>query len=410
MQANFAEMPFYSAHEAAIRHFLSTRDAAAQLPTLDKSDLIAAFPRHFMTPGLQEALRRQEAEYATTSGTTSDRLQLIRRKGWWVDEFERGYRYCPLLDGFSMRTDKKASLTTAICSANTCYLDNPPFEERISGTTLYLNATPNPNTWTREDILRIGDELHRHAPRLLEVDPVYLAIYLARRAEFGVADALYRPRAITASYELLTAPVRAYLESAFGCPVIGMYGSTELGVLFIQDAGGVFRRCPERSVCELLPVIPGENIHELVVTSWKNELMPLLRYRTGDLVETFAGVPLQPRSLEHEPLPVKALHGRARDVLACDDGSRVTAGMIDRALAAMDWPGLQYQLEFAPGRLTFRYTPHPARAQAPGAAPPPFLQAWFGASRSVAAEAVREIHPESSGKFATVRHVLPAAA
>jgi phenylacetate-CoA ligase len=408
MHASFAETPFYTPHGSAIARFLGSGDEAIDLPLLEKSDLIAAYPRHFMTPALQGALHEQQVEYATTSGTTSDRLQLMRRKGWWADEFERGYRYCPVLADFSMQRDPKASLTTAICSANICYLDNPVYENRISGNTLYLNARPNPNTWSAQDIERIGQELHRHAPRLLEVDPVYLALYLCKRAEFGIADALYRPSAITCSYEYLTAPVKAYLTSSFGCPVLGLYGSTELGVLFIEDGHGMFRRCPERSICELLPIIPQQHIYELVVTSWKNELMPLLRYCTGDLVELFPDIPPRARYLENEALPVKALHGRKRDVLLRDDGSRASTGMVDKAISQSGWAGLLYQLEFTPGRLAFRYTIPPGQGHAGEPAPPSFLHQWFGRRFKVIAEHVREIQPESSGKFATVRQLASA--
>ena len=362
-----------------------------------------------MTRTLQDALRLQDVEYATTSGTTSDRLQVIRPQGWWTDEFERGYRYCPLLADFSMQSHPKASLTTAICSATACFLDNPGDEERRVGRTLHLNTRPNPNTWTREDIVRIGEELHRHAPRLLEVDPVYLAIYLKKRADWAVADTLYRPQVITCSYELLTARVRAHLESAFDCPVLGLYGSTELGVLFVEDGLGTYRRCPERSVIELLPVIPDRQVYELVVTSWKNELMPLLRYRTGDLVELSIDAAPQRRYLEHDALPLKALHGRARDVLLCDDGSFVSAAMVDQAIAQSDWTGLLYQLEFSPGRLVFRYTVHPAQGDEPALQLPPVLRPWFGRHVTVSAERVDEIHPEASGKFTTIRHVAPAA-
>ena len=81
MHNRFDPVPFYGECRSALAGFFDTRDESIGLPFLDKPALIAAFPRHFMTRTLQDALRLQDVEYATTSGTTSDRLQVIRPQG-----------------------------------------------------------------------------------------------------------------------------------------------------------------------------------------------------------------------------------------------------------------------------------------------------------------------------------------
>ena len=91
--------------------------------------------------------------------------------------------------------------------------------------------------------------------------------------------------------EQLYSHQRDLLESVFGCPVINHYGTREFWVLSFE--------CPSRSMHAwtddlLLEVVqdgrsvpPGE-IGELVVTSLTNRLMPLIRYRVGDLVRMYS--------------------------------------------------------------------------------------------------------------------------
>ncbi len=64
-------------------------------------------------------------------------------------------------------------------------------------------------------------------------------------------------------------------------------------------------------------------VGDLVVTTLTNEVMPLVRYRVGDLVER-----------REQPYATNYLvHGRSRDALLRRDGRRVTTLEIDRCFA-----------------------------------------------------------------------------
>lgn len=51
-----------------------------------KKHIVKNFPNNF---GIVKD--EKEIEYATTSGTTSDRMEIVRKLNWWADEYVRTY-------------------------------------------------------------------------------------------------------------------------------------------------------------------------------------------------------------------------------------------------------------------------------------------------------------------------------
>lgn len=392
-----------------LEHYFSNDSYYSAIPMLEKKEIVKAFPHSYMTELVKQAINEGKIEYASTSGTSSEKLMLMRPSDWWKDEFQRGYNYCPTMAGYSMYKHRKACLSTAVCSGNTCFMSNPTYEERIIGNTLYLNSRADPNLWTQDDIRRIGEEMCIYGGELLEVDPVYLAIFLRMREQYGIDDELFQPKYITCSYELITQAHRDYIQSFYHCPVLSLFGSTELGVLFIQDELGAFHRCPERSIVELVPLDGRKHLYELVVTSWKNEYMPLLRYRTNDVVEIAQedeGGDRQDKKLkfmEHESLKIEKLHGRKNDAFYTTKGELVTIGMLDQEVSRCVHVPWQYQLEINTDRITFRYlfiepTDSAFHAEENFA----FLRIWFPETTPIDFIAVESLRNEGSGKFRLV--------
>ena len=90
------------------------------------------------------------------------------------------------------------------------------------------------------------------------------------------------------SGELLQPYQRSKISSIFECEVIDRYGLAELGVMAYELEG------PESGLqvfdsegwAESRPLdIQGVTYEELVFTGYRNKLMPLIRYRTGDLAK-----------------------------------------------------------------------------------------------------------------------------
>lgn len=96
-----------------------------------------------------------------------------------------------------------------------------------------------------------------------------------------------RPLALFSGAMELSAPLRAALEAAFACPVIDVYGLHETRPIAARTDDGPFRILDRRVLVEVLdpsgrPVPDGER-GEITVTAGENALLPLVRYRTGDV-------------------------------------------------------------------------------------------------------------------------------
>ena len=252
---------------------------------LEKRDIIRNFPHNFMNEKLKKAISFDEVEYTTTSGTTSDRMQIIRKKGWWMDEYKRTYKNHPLLKKCIDLSLPKAIFTTAICSNMVCYLNTPSYEERIINGTLYLNFKHNPWSWTKDDIENIIDEIKRFNVYYLDVDPVYFGIFLLKKDEYKISKEIPMPQIITISYEYSPLNLLNYIKTKLPCPILNLYGNTECGYIFIGDDNGHMKLCPDMIDVDFIKLEGSSNLYELVISSYKNEYMPFIRYRLGDVVE-----------------------------------------------------------------------------------------------------------------------------
>ncbi|AOJ11797.1 phenylacetate--CoA ligase family protein [Burkholderia mayonis] len=135
---------------------------------------------------------------------------------------------------------------------------------------------------------RIDDEgleemwrtLKRRRPYLAHSHPstMYaLACYVQRKYGGGKAFEVFE-----SSGELLEPHARKMIASALRCRVVDRYGLAELGVMAyeLNEHEGGFQVLESEGWPESRVV---EGAHELVLTGFRNRLMPLIRYATGDL-------------------------------------------------------------------------------------------------------------------------------
>lgn len=247
---------------------------------LVKKDIVDNFPKNF---GINQ-YEQSEVEYATTSGTTSNRMEIIRKKGWWTEEYQRTYNNNKLLKEFWDNKLRKVIFTTAQCSNLICFMDKLPMEKRIINNTLYVNSTFNPWTWTKEDIIQITKEINQFEPFYMDADSVYLAIYLFLYKKYDIQEPIYIPKIITLSYEYVNKNIRRYIEESYNTTVLNLYGTTEFGYAFIEDEQGKMKVCPDLLDVKLEPVNKEQNVYNLIIDSLKNEYMPLINYKVGDMV------------------------------------------------------------------------------------------------------------------------------
>ncbi len=93
-----------------------------------------------------------------------------------------------------------------------------------------------------------------------------------------------RPRIVVATSEVLLEGQRRQLADYFGCPVATEYGCSEVDIIATTcPAGGCHVIAPKVHVEVVRFGGEPEGLGEVVVTDLQNTLMPLIRYRTGDL-------------------------------------------------------------------------------------------------------------------------------
>jgi phenylacetate-CoA ligase len=128
-------------------------------------------------------------------------------------------------------------------------------------------------------------------PYLVHAHPTtifHLALFAEER---GYADRLFE--VFESSGELLESKQRETIARVFGCRVIDRYGLAEAGIVAYQTDGSdpallVFDPFCWPEVAEIedddkLTHVDGTAGGELVITPLRNRMMPLIRYRTGDL-------------------------------------------------------------------------------------------------------------------------------
>ncbi|WER45192.1 phenylacetate--CoA ligase family protein [Cupriavidus sp. WKF15] len=130
----------------------------------------------------------------------------------------------------------------------------------------------------------IWTTLKRRKPYLVHAHPSTihaLAAYVQRRYGGGKAFAVFE-----SSGELLEAKARELIASALRCRVVDRYGLAELGVMAyeLNGSGAGLQVLESEGWPESRPVSDNpDGAHELVFTGFRNKLMPLIRYATGDL-------------------------------------------------------------------------------------------------------------------------------
>ena len=174
------------------------------------------------------------------------------------------------------------------------------------------------------------DALRTFGPALIDTYPSSLEPLARRILERG--DRPVSPRAIITSSETLRPEVRAAAEAAFGCKVFDHYGSAEMVALINHCEQGAYHVHPAFGYLEILvdgrPAEAGET-GEIVSTGFVNPVMPLIRWRTGDLATAGSSVCPCGRTSQ----TVRAIIGRQDDVIITPRGRRV--GRLDPIFKAV---------------------------------------------------------------------------
>ena len=370
----------------------------AALPPVGKRELRRGFPKALVRKNqdLHAAMRNEQVTLLATSGTTSDRLQVIWEWSWW-DPQEREAMRLNARIAKSMRNPKyrEAVLTTPACGAGTCHFGTQTAAERSIDGILFFNESADPTHWTDGECDRMLLEWREFAPCGVEADPAYLAIIA--RAALARGMRLPSPEFITLTYETTTRAMRRDIGRAFEAPVFQLYGATEAGVLFMECEYGRLHPNERHSHVDLVPLPGPGRLARVLVTTLGRPWMPLLRYDIGDVVRV-AESRHCPCGLKSDGPLLERVEGRQSDCTDVD-GATVTPLLLDDVIHEALGPEATIEQWQLSGEHLLVVDPGGDASTARAAA------AVVGAllARPLRGERVAAIAPEASGKYRLVK-------
>jgi phenylacetate-CoA ligase len=176
-----------------------------------------------------------------------------------------------------------------------------PRRVQFTGRDLVPNRSTSPVCWRSNvpgnallmstchisptSIAAIANRMVRYKPDLIDGYPS--AIAAVARLATAERLPLPRPTAVIVTAETLFDEDRALISDAFGCPVFNQYAASEPSCFWSDCEFGSLHMSLEYGMSEILrpdggPAGFGES-GDVVVTSFQNRVMPLIRYRLGDL-------------------------------------------------------------------------------------------------------------------------------
>jgi len=214
-------------------------------------------------------------------------------------------------------------------------------------------------------------------------------------------------KVICTTSELLTDVDRELIGKAFGVPVYDSYGLREAGLIGHECDRHTMHSMDEQVLLETVDpetLEPTDGEGELVVTNIVSKVMPMIRYRTGDIVTLSQAACPCGRTLGG----VKVSGGRAADFVVTSDGKWVAAYFIIYICRSV--PGIvKFQLtQKERGRMTVRLVtdgefPADGCERVRRA-----VQQRLVSDDEIAVEQVDDIQPAPSGKYRPVVGELAA--
>ena len=249
-------------------------------------------------------------------------------------------------------------------------------------------------------------KLNRYRPELIDGYPSALAI-LARFIESSGHRLTFKPRAAATTAETLFDEDRDVIERVFGCKVYNQYASSEGAPFITECCLGRMHLNTDTGYFEFQPVPGSEDVKELVVTSFRNLKLPLIRYRIGDTVRLDADG--SPPCACGSPFPtIAAIEGRVDDLLYSTE--RGAIGRLDPVYKGV--VGIDRSQIIQQGEDDFRILVVPGAGFTPATLE--VLERNFrnrvGHLVSLATDVVDDIPLSANGKFRAVINQTPRRA
>lgn len=274
--------------------------------------------------------------------------------------------------------------------------NKPPFWRNNKPNDARLFSTTHISEKTVPHYVR---GLREFAPDLIDGYPSAI-LMIARIAKQQKLE-LPKPKAIIVSAETLFPEHRAEIKEAFGCLVYDQYASSEPSCFWCDNEHGEMLISPEYGISEIIkpdgsPAGPGEE-GEVVVTSFLNPVMPLIRYRVGDMA--VMGEP-GPAKCGRNMQRIQSVSGRKDDILYIPERGYI--GRLDPVFKGLsniiEAQIIQESLE----QITILLVPAPGYESKHGQKLVDNLRSKVGQAVAIDLRVVEQIPRGANGKFRTV--------
>lgn len=291
-------------------------DTLSNWPLLDKEPL-----RHGLSAFT--AGNKWLSAPATTGGTSGVPLKVLRSLEAIV--FEQA-----AIDQVigSVGVDARTARTVVLRGDNPRDIEVSPNPDRQlinAGRVLTMSA----NAVTHTSVENIANTLEKFAPQLLCAYPSALETLVRYLRD---NDRRLSIPAVVTSSEVFRPESWALVQEMLGCKVADYYGQAERIAFASAEAAGQYRFRHAYSRVEFIPYdghgVPRDldhRLYEVVGTSFWNNLLPIVRYRTGDLIRLPAS--WGARELEELSLGLRTFEGvlgRQQELLVCPQAIRIT--------------------------------------------------------------------------------------
>jgi phenylacetate-CoA ligase len=199
------------------------------------------------------------------------------------------------------------------------------------------------------------DQLQRYGPQLIYAYPssIYLLAQYADQLDFKVS--IPSLNGIVTSSETLLEHQKRIIQKVFGTRVFDWYGQFERVIFIGTCEFGSYHIFPDYGITEFRPAYEnnGQTFYELVGSGFINSIMPLIRYRTGDLVTLKESLCECGRMFPR----IDSIVGRLDDMVMTPEGKVV--GRLDHIFKGLEHICLSQIIQESIDQITILVVPEP---------------------------------------------------
>jgi len=276
----FTHVPYYRniARELGCRaeDFTSLADLA-KFPLLEKTAL-----RGHEHEFLHEQIDYRKCNHFHTSGTTGTALHIYESRA----AFSKRYAFVSRLRSWTGVPSPMMPHRAQFTGRNLIPASQNPRQHiywryNYPGRALVCSMS----NISAETVPYFAKALRDYRPDLIDGYPSALSLIARLCLHKGIE--LPRPKAVITTAETLFPEQRMEIKNAFGCPVYNQYAATEPSCFCADCEQGNMHISPEYGIVELVDdagnLVPPGQEGQIVVTSFLNPAMPIIRYRLGDM-------------------------------------------------------------------------------------------------------------------------------